>query len=324
MKLPFKFLALAFAFAFACGTTMAQSYPNKPVKFVVAFAPGGGTDILARLIGQGLTEQWGQTIIVENKPGADGSIGVDYVAKAAPDGYTILIGTSAEMVFNVGLYSRLPYDPVKDFIPIIPLSHTPMVYAVGSAFPAKSMKELVAMARAKPGGLFYSYGAAHFNVGAELFNREAGTKIVPVPYKGSGPAVNAAVAGEVSIVAASVASVIPQIHAGRLRALAVTSFTRSTFLPDVPTVKESGLDFDVSEGVPSFTGMFAPAGTPAAIIDKLYNEVSTALKSDAVKKRFAAGGYEMAGESRAKFSATLKAEALKWTKVIRDLNLGVN
>lgn len=317
-------LIWAFALAFACGESLAQGYPNKPIKFVVGYAPGGGTDILARMIGQKLTEQLGRSIIVENRPGADAGIGADYVAKAAPDGYTLFVGTSAEMVFNAGLYSRLPYDPLKDFIPVIHLSMTPMIFAANHAFPATSMKEVVALARAKPGTIFYSSGTAHFRVGAELFNKQAGTKIVHVPYKGSGPAVNAAVAGEVSLVVTSVASAMAQLRAGKLRALAVTSLKRSTFLPDIPALSEAGLDFEVGEGVPSWTGLFAPAGTPEAIIDKLYGEVSIALKSDSIRERFATLGYEMSGKSPAELSAAHKAEIVKWTKVTRDLNLRVD
>lgn len=182
-------------------------------------------------------------------------------------------------------------------------------------------RELVALVRAKPGALFYSSGTAHFRVGAELFNKQPGTKIVHVPYKGSGPAVTAAVAGEVSLVVTSVASAMAQLRAGKLRALAVTSLKKRTFLPDIPTLSESGLDFEAGEGVPSWTGLFAPAGTQESIIDKLYSEVSIALKSDSVKERFATLGYETSGMSPAELSAAHKAEIVKWTKVIRDLNL---
>lgn len=323
MKTAYKVPGLFLAFALACAScaSMAQTYPNKPIKFVVAYAPGGGTDIMARMIGQKFAEQMGHSVIVENRPGADGSIGTDYVAKSAPDGYTVLVGTSAEMVFNAGLYRRLPYDPVRDFIPVIHLSMTPMIFAVHHALPATSMKELVTLARAKPGGLFYSSGTAHFRVGAELFNKQAGTNIVHVPYKGSGPAVTAAVTGEVSLVATSVASAMAQLRAGKLRALAATSLKRSIFLPDVPTLQESGLDFEVGEGVPSWTGLFAPAGTPVAIIDRLYNEASIALRSDSVKERFATLGYESSGKSPAELRAMHKAEIAKWVKVTRDLNL---
>ncbi|MBI2316184.1 MAG: tripartite tricarboxylate transporter substrate binding protein [Betaproteobacteria bacterium] len=323
MKTTYRLLSLicAFALALACGGSLAQGYPNKPIKLVVGYAPGGGTDILARMIGQKLSEQLGRSVVVENKPGADAAIGAEYVAKSPPDGYTFFVGTSAEMVFNSCLNPRLPYDPVRDFVPVIHLSRTPMIFAVNHAFPANSMKELVAAARAKPGGVFYSSGTAHFRVGAELFNKQAGIKIVHVPYKGSGPAVNAAVAGEVSVVVTSVASSMAQLKAGKLRALAVTSSKRSVFLPDVPTLPESNLDFEVGEGVPSWTGLFAPAGTPGAIIDKLYNEALAALKSDSIKERFATLGYEMSGASPAELSVAHKAELAKWTKIVRDLGL---
>jgi len=323
MKTAIKVLGsfLAFALALAPHETTAQSYPSKPIKFVVGYSAGGGTDILARMFGQTLTEQLGRQVIVENKPGADGSIAVEYVAKAPPDGYTLMVGTSAEMVFNAGFRNNLPYDLAKDFIPIIHLSANPMVFAVNPTFPAASMKEAVALARAKPGKFFYSSGTAHFRVGAELFNKQAGTTFVHVPYKGSGPAVNAAVVGEVSLVVTSVASSMTQLRAGKLRALAVTSLKRSSYLPDIPTLSESGLDFEVGEGVPSWTGLFAPAGTPEAIINKLYGEVSTVLKSERMKERYASLGYGTSELSPAEFGAAHKAEIVKWTRVIRDLNL---
>lgn len=312
---------LVFGFVFASCESTAQSYPSRPIKFVVGYTAGGGTDILARMIGQKLADQLGRPVIVENRPGADASIGVESVAKAAPDGYTLMVGTSAEMVFNAGLLDRLSYDLAKDFIPIIHLSANPMVFAVHHAFSANSMKDLVALARAKPGQLFYSSGTAHFRVAAELFNKQAGTKIVHVPYKGSGPAVNAAVAGEVPLVVTSVSSALAQLRAGKLRALAVTSLTRSPFLPNIPTVSESGLDFEVGEGVPSWTGVFAPAGTPEAIIEKLYSELSIVLRSDSVKERYASLGYGTSGLSPAEFGVAHKAEIAKWTKAIKDLNL---
>jgi tripartite-type tricarboxylate transporter receptor subunit TctC len=318
-KLLGHFLALALAFA--CGASMAQNFPSRPIKFVVGYTPGGGTDILARMIGRKLAEQLGHALIVENRPGADAGIGVEYVAKAAPDGYTLLVGKSAEMVFNTGLHARLSYDPVKDFIPIIPLSANPMVFAVHPSFPATSMRELVALARSRPGELFYTSGTAHFYVAAELFKKQAGVKIVHVPYKGSGPAINAAVAGEVPLIVTSVASALGQLRAGKLRALAVTSLKRSPFLPDIPTLSESGLDFEVGEGVPSWTGLFAPAGTPGAIVDKLYGELSIVLKSDTLKERYVALGYGTSAMSPAEFGAAHKAEIVKWTQVIRDLNL---
>ncbi len=312
---------VVFAFCFGPGAPRAQSYPAKPIKIVVGYSPGGGTDILARMVGQKLSEQMGRPVMVENRPGADAAIGAEYVAKAAPDGYTLFAGTTAEMVFNSALNSHLAYDPVKDFIPVIHLSMTPMIFAVNHAFPANSMRELVALARANPGRIFYSSGTAHFRVGAELFNKQAGTKIVHVPYKGSGPAVNAAVAGEVQIVVTSVASSMAQLRAGKLRALAATSSRRSVFLPDTPTLQEAGLDFEVGEGVPSWTGLFAPTGTSAPIIDKLFNEVSIALRSEAIRERFSVLGYESSTMSPPEFAAAHKAELAKWTKVVKDLGL---
>ncbi|MBI2315494.1 MAG: tripartite tricarboxylate transporter substrate binding protein [Betaproteobacteria bacterium] len=322
MKIAHRVLGLLFALPllFAAGESAAQSYPSKPVKFVVGLPPGGGTDILARLIGQKLAEQLGQQIIVENKPGADAQIATEQVAKSAPDGYTLLVGTSSGMILNPSLYP-VPYDVLKDFIPITVFGPAPVVFAAHPSFAATSVKELIALARAKPGALHYSTGGTVFQVAGELIKQQAGVNIVHVPYKGSSPAINAALAGDVPMVATSIAAVLPQLKAGKLRALAVTSTRRSLVLPEVPTVAESGL---ANYEYMMWTGLFAPAATPRAIIDKLYGEMSAALKSDRLKERFAGLSYEtggIVGMPPAEFAAMHRAELAKWTKLVKELNI---
>ena len=325
MKTAYRVLGLflAFALALACGESTAQSYPSRPIKLVVGFAPGGGTDVTARMVGPKLSEQLGQPVIVENKPGAEARIATEYVAKAAPDGYTLLAGASGQMVFNPGLFAPLPYDPVKDFIPITLFNYDPLVFAVHPSVPAHSLKELIALAKAKPGQVFHASSASAFHVAVELFKKQAGVDIVHVPYKGAAPAVNATVAGETSLILISIPPISGQLQSGKLRALAINSRERSRFLPDVPTGLESGMDY---EGI-TWAGLFAPAGTPRPIIDKLYAAMSVVLKDNPMKERFVAQGREPTGGvgmPPAEFEIFFKAELAKWTKAIKDLNIRGN
>lgn len=311
---------LAFALVFACGESAAQTYPTRPIKFVVGSVPGGGTDVTARLVGQKLSEQIGQPVIVENKPGGNGIIATDFVAKSAPDGYTLMAGTGGSMVLAAGLYSKLPYDPVKDFIPITRFNLDPLLIAVHPSVPVSSLKELVALAKAKPGQLFYSSAAPEFEVGGELFNKMAGINIVHVGFKGAAPSVTATVSGEVPVIVLSIPPLLSQLRAGKLRALAIASSTRSSFMPEIPTVLEStGIDFEAS----TWAGLFAPAGTPSAVIDKLYGALRIVLDSDFVKSRSIAQGRDARGMgmSPAEFGAIHKADVAKWTKVLRELNI---
>jgi len=322
MKLVFKGLGLFLALALvgAAGESTAQGFPNKSIKFVVGLAPGGGTDILARLIGQKLTDQIGQQVIVENRPGADSLLATEYVAKSAPDGYTLLVGTSSGMILSPSLYP-VPYDVVKDFIPITVFGPAPVVFAVHPSFPATSVKELIALARAKPGEVHYSSGGTVFQVAGELINQQAKVNMVHVRYKGAAPAQMAVLAGDVPMVATSIAAALPHLRAGKLRPLAVTSARRSAVLPEIPTLAESGL---ANYEFMMWTGLFAPAGTPRPIIDKLYGEMSIALKSDSLRERFASLSYEtsgMVGMPPAEFEVFFKAELAKWTKAINDFNI---
>ena len=310
-------LFLACMLAAASGESSAQSYPNKPIKLVVGFGPGGGTDILGRLVAQQLTERLNVPVTVENRPGANSNIGTDYVAKAAPDGYTLLVGGSASMALASGLHQRLPFDPVKDFIPIAQIvAGDALVLAVHPSVPANSVKELIAYAKANPGKVFYGSGAPPFQIAAEYFNKLAGVKMTHVPFKGAAGAVAATVGGQTQVTVVSIASGLSQFKAGKLRMLAVTGFKRDHVLPDVPTMKEAGLAENFE--VPMWTGLFAPAGTPTPIIDKLSNEMSAVLKSDLTTTRFASMGYESRPLTRAEFTKLQREDIEKWTKVIRD------
>ena len=316
-------LFVALALILACGESTAQPYPSRPIKFVVQFPPGGAPDTLGRMFGQNLAERLGQPIAVENKVGANGIIATEYVKNGEHDGYTLLVGASGPMVFNPGLYDRLPYDPVKDFIPIALFETHPLIFAVHPSVAATSLKALIAFAKSNPGKLFYGSGASPFQAATELFKKQAGIDIVHVPFKGSIPSLTAAVAGEVGMVAVEAPTAMAQLRAGKVRALAVTSLTRFPLLPDVPTVAESGFaDFELILWI----GLFAPSGTPSAIVNKLHGESAVILGQDSVKERLVAMGYDTAAGNMkpAEIGAKHKADVEKWTKVLRDLNIRAN
>jgi len=320
MKTKYKVCGLFLAAMLAVGGASAQSYPTKPIRMIVGFQPGGGTDVTARMVAPKLSEYLGQSIIIENKPGAEARIANEFVAKSAPDGYTLLAGASGQMVFNPGLYSNLGYDPVKAFVPITLFNYDPLVVAVHPSIPAHSMKELVALAKAKPGQVFHASSASAFSVATELFNKQAGVKIVNVPYKGAAPAVNAAMSGETSMIVISIPPIMTLLKAGKLRPLGITGAKRSRFFPDIPTVAETGYEF---EGI-TWAGLFAPAGTPRPIIDKLYSGMSAVLKSDDMRARFIAAGREPIegqGMPPAEFEKFFLAELNKWTKAIKEFNI---
>ncbi|MBZ0133891.1 MAG: tripartite tricarboxylate transporter substrate binding protein [Rhodocyclaceae bacterium] len=296
----------------------ADNYPSKPIKFVVGFPPGGGNDILARVIGQKLSERVGQPVLVENKPGANAIIATEHVAKSAPDGYTLYVGASGAMTFNPGTYERLPYDSVKDFAPITQIASFPLMIAVHPSVPANSIKELIALAKSKPGQIYYASGSTPFHVATALFKKEAGIDLVHVPYKGSAQSIAAVVGGQVSVVMVDAPPTAPHLKAGKLRGLAVTGSRRTTIAPDVPTMVEAGLP---GYEVVLWTGLFAPAGTPQNVIDKLYEEVTAILKLDDVKARLVSLGYDAGGMKPAEFSAILKADRDKWTQVAKEGNI---
>lgn len=320
MKTATKVLVslLALVAALLCGEAVAQGYPNRTIKLVLGYPPGGGTDTLARLVALKLGERFGLPVIVENRPGANAIIGVDYVAKSVPDGYTLLVASSGEIVFNPGLYARLPYDPVKDLVPIIQLSLNPQVFAVHPSVPVTTMKELIALAKAKPGELFYASGATAFQVATELFKKQAGVNIVLIPYKGTGQAITAVLAGEVAMATVNIGAVLSHLKAGKLRGLAVSGKKRAAVMPDIPTMAETGQpNFEESP----MSGLFAPVGTPPAITEKLFSEVSAILKLKDVTERVASLGVETSGLPSAEFAAEIKSNIDKWAKVSREAHI---
>ena len=295
----------------------AQSpYPAKAIRYVVPFPAGGPLDIVARALGQELNRSWGQPVIIDNRPGAGGNIGADVVAKAPPDGYTILMGAVSTHAINVTLYSRLPYDPIKDFSPVTLITSVPNVLVVHPSIPAKTVRELIAIAKARPGQLNFASGSTGSagHLAGELFNTMAGVKMVHIPYKGAGPAVVDLLAGHVSLMFDNLASALPNIKAGRVRAIAVTTTRRSPFLPDLPTISESGLPgFDIG----TWFGVFAPAGTPREIVTKLNTELIRILNTPNMKERLANLGAEPMGNTPEQFAAFIKSEIPKYAKVIK-------
>lgn len=319
MKSAFKVLGLLvpLALALACAESTAQTYPSRPIRIVVGYPPGGANDILARIIAPRLSERLGQPAIVENKPGADAAIATEYVSKAAPDGHTLLVSA---MTFNPDMYGRLPYDPAKDFTAVTMLVSDPLVFAVHPSVPATSIKELIALAKAKPGSLSYGSGAPPFYVATELFKKQTGVNIVYIPYKGSGPSITAAIAGEVPLVVVTQVPALSQLRAGKIRALAVTSAKRTSQLPDVPSMSESGLDFQWL----TWIGLFAPARLPDAILDKIYGELSVIFKSESLQKQYASIGYDASeatgvGMPPAKFGSFFQASLARWTNAAKEL-----
>jgi tripartite-type tricarboxylate transporter receptor subunit TctC len=315
-------LAWLLSAPFAISVALAQAWPDKPVRIIVGYPPGGGTDLVARLIQQPLTTAWGQPVVIDNRPGANAIIATEAVAKAKPDGYTLLMAYATELAVNPATMKKLPYDPVRDFAPIVQLAGAPLVLAVNPALPANNVKELIALAKAKPGALSYSSsggGSVHHFAG-ELFKLQAGADLLHVPYKGSGPATADAVSGQVQVTYASVASVLRFVQAGRLRALGVTSKKRSSQMPEVPTLVEAGLaDFELT----SWYGLLAPAGTPPAVIAKIHADVTSALSNPEVQKSFTVQGLDRAGGTPQEFAAYIRAEAAKFARIAKAGNISV-
>ncbi len=317
MKYAIRLLALAFALSsLLAGAQAAAGYPTKPIKIVVPFPPGGATDIFARAIGAELQKAWGQTVIVENKPGGGGNPGTDSVAKAAPDGYTLVMGTVGTHAINMSLYAKMPYDAVKDFDPIVLVAGVPNLLVVHPSVNAKSVSELTALAKSMPGKLNVasSGNGTSIHLAAELYKQMAGVDILHVPYKGSSPAVTDLLGGQVQLMFDNMPSALPHAKAGKLRALAVTSLKRSPALPDVPTMDEEGLKgFDAT----SWFGLLTPAGTPKEIIAKINAASVKALASPEMRERLAAQGADPVGNTPDQFAAFIKAEIEKWAKIVK-------
>ncbi|MEO7728933.1 MAG: tripartite tricarboxylate transporter substrate binding protein [Burkholderiales bacterium] len=306
----------------ACHSAYAQPYPSRPIRWIVTYPPGGPTDVVARAIGAKLTEAWGQQIVIDNRAGAGGVIGTDLAAKAVADGYTLLFGTSAGLTINPALSSKLPYDAVKDFAPVSLLVLNPQILVVNSSVPASTVKELIALAKSRPGQLNYaSVGQGSPNhMGMELFKALTGTDILHVPYKGTGPAITDLIGGQVQVMFNSMPSVLPLVASGKLKGLAVGSARRSPAVPDIPTVAEAG--------VPGFEnvtwyGMFAPAKTPHDIIMKLNKQVVQILAEPEMAKRLAAQGAEPRSSTPDELVKFMRVESERWKKVIKVAGIKV-
>ena len=292
------------------------AYPTKPVRFIVPQAAGGSTDILSRTVGQKLSEAFGQPVVMDNRSGANGIVGVDMVAKAPADGYTLLSGGTGTIAINVSLYNKIPYDPIKDFAPVVNLAYSTSVLVVHPSVAAKSIADLIALAKAKPGELRYASAGngSSPHLSAEVFKSVASVNVTHVPYKGSTPGVTATVSGETSMMFTGVASALAHIKAGRLRALSVNGPKRSPALPEVPTAGSSGLPgFEVDFWI----GILAPAGTPAAVVSKLNTEVNRILAQDDVKNRLVALGADAIGGSAQAFGELIKSDVARWAKAIK-------
>ncbi len=304
------------ATATAFAQNAAGNYPDRPIRIIVTFPPGGPTDIIARTVGQKLAEKWGQPVVVDNRAGAGGNIGTDLAAKAAPDGYTLLLSNFGPLAISPFVYSKLPYDPVKDLAPIT-LAATAWFFVVTHpAVPVTSIKELIALAKAKPDQIaFASAGnASPSHLASALFQSNAGIRLIHVPYKGGAPSVGAVIAGEVQMAIESPPPIVPQVKAGKLRALGAARANRSPLLPEVPTVSEAGLPgFEVG----SWYGFHAPAGTPKPIIDKLHAEMVKAMNTPELRERFASVGAETIANTPAQYGAFVESELKKWGAVIK-------
>jgi tripartite-type tricarboxylate transporter receptor subunit TctC len=323
-----SFINLCFAaFVLATGSSAfaqdsAQAYPNKAIRIVVTFPVGGPADIIARAVGQKLSEAWSQPVIIDNRPGAGGNIGMNLVAKAPPDGYTLILSSFGTMVIGPFVYSSLAYDPIKDLTPITLAATSWLVLAVNPSLQANSVKELIELAKKKPGELTMGSSgyATPSHLGGALFQSVAGISLTHVPYKGGGESIPALVAGQVQTAVETPIAIVPQVKAGKLRALLVASPERSQLLPDVPTAKELGLP---GLEVGSWYGFHAPAGTPQPIIDKIYTEMAKVMNTPEMRERFAAIGAETIANTPAQFGAFIDAESKRWEKVIRAAGVKV-
>jgi tripartite-type tricarboxylate transporter receptor subunit TctC len=295
---------------------VGANYPSKALKIVVPLAAGGPTDILARIVAQPLSERLGQPVIIDNRPGAGGNIGAELVAKSSADGYTLFMGTSGPLSINSSLYEKLGYDPLRDFVPIILVASAPFVVAINPSIPAKSFKDLIALARQKPGKLNYgSVPGSASHLATELFKNMAGVDILHIPYKGAAPATNDLISGEIELSFASTPGALPHIKAGRLRALAVTSPKRLAQLPDVPTIAESGLTgYEASV----WYGLVAPANTPREIVMRLNRESTQIIQERGTRERMMSSDFDPVGSTPEQFGKFIQSETIKWGGIVKS------
>src|SRR5437868_9798485 len=315
-----KFVAFVVA-ALLSFSAAAQSWPQKPVRFIVPFAPGGATDIAARMLGEKLAQLWGQSVLIENRAGAGGSLGAAEAARAAPDGYTLFFPSGSVMTANQHVYAKLNYDPEKDFVPVTNVVTGPQVLVVPANSPYKTVKDLIDGARANPGKLTFGHAGigTQTHLAAENFLYQAKIDAVSVPYKGEAPALAGLVGGEISFVLTNMAAAIPQIQGGRIRALGVTSKAEAPQLPGVPPIATTLAGFENA----GWFGIVAPAGTPKAIVDKVYEDTKKSLEATELKARLYAQGLTPVANTPAEFGAAMKAETELWAKVVRERKIHV-
>lgn len=309
--------------AVAGAGTWAQDYPNRAVKLIVPFPPGGGTDILARPIAQKLSELWGQPVVVDNRGGAGGNLGTKLAAEAPPDGYTLILGVQGTHAVNQSLYSNPGFDATRDFAAITQIANTPNILVVHPSVPATSVSQLIALARQKPGGLNYATpgNGTPSHLATEMFKTMADVNLVHVPYKGSGPALTDMLGGQTQLWIANAPVVLPHIKTGKLRALATTSAKRPAIAPDVPTLAEAGLkDYEAD----TWYGLFAPARTPPAVLDRIHADIVKVLNLPEIRETFAAQGAEIVANSQAEFTRKVREDVAKWRKVVQQLQLKVD
>jgi tripartite-type tricarboxylate transporter receptor subunit TctC len=295
----------------------AQTYPAKPIRIVVGFPPGGGNDIIARLVGAKMQENWGQPVVIDNKPGANSIIAAEFVAKSAADGYTLLVNATGGMSVNPVLYTKLPYDSLRDFVPISMVGSFPLVLVVHPAVPANSVQELVAYTKANPGKLNYSSGSTAFQVASEMFKQMTGSDIKHIPYKGSAASITAVIAGDVHMTIVDTPPLVPQISAGRVRALAVTSAKRSGSMPDIPAMTETVPGYEMVLWI----GVFAPAGTPREIAEKLNAEVVRVVKLPDIREKLEAMGVEPLGNTSEQMAEWIRREIARFGPVVKAANI---
>jgi tripartite-type tricarboxylate transporter receptor subunit TctC len=320
-KSHFACLFVLAALGLAAGSAYSQSYPNKPIRLILSFPPGGGTDLLGRTVSQRLAERWGQPVVVDNRPGANGIIGARAAMTADPDGYTLYVGSSDHMILVPNLFDNLPYDTVKDFQPVISLANQYYILVVHPSVPANSVKEFIALAKAKPGQLNFSSPGTGTggHLTGELFQSLTATKLTHVPYKGSAPAIADLLGGrDVQLSFASMASVVPHIKAGKLRALTITTEKRLAAVPDVATTAETGFPTLV---IHSWNGVFAPVGTRPELVARVNNEINAILRTPEVIQLLTSLGLDPTGGTPAQFAENVKADLQRWAKIIKDAGI---
>ncbi len=311
-------LCASVSIAQPASTGSGQAYPVKPIRVIVPFGPGGPSDFLVRTVGQKIAESWGQQLVVDHRAGANGVVGSELAARAAPDGYTLALATNGTHGINASLFPKLLYDTVKDFAPVTRIGLAPYLLIAHPSLPVRGVKELITLARSRPGEITWSCGGSPSQLAAELFKKTAGINVIVVPYKGNAPAVTAAISGEVSLSFGNVAQSAPQVKAGRLRALGVGSLQRSVVMPDVPTVAEAGLaGFEAG----AWYGVLAPAATPRAIVDRLNGELVRILKLPEVQQRLRGEAYDVIADTPDQFVAAIRAEIAKWAPIVKAAGL---